>query len=285
MGLMAHVRHFAGFKHFFAPPPLNTRALTVNGLGVHERMPPSLIRRPQGTGDYLLMLFHDEACAACSPDFDTVHPPETMIIWPPEHAQYYGNASGVFSHSWIHCKGTRVRTWLKEARLPIGVAFAVKDGWGFTECLLALYTELVSYAEPDAIIAANLLESGLREIGRQGRTEAISNRLPSGLLAARRQIGTTSSERLTLSSLATTAGLSVSHFCVQFRQAFGQSPIQCLIEHRLNHAAYLLADTALHISEIAVRVGYGDAFHFSRAFKRQFGKSPRALRRERHGRP
>jgi AraC-like DNA-binding protein len=275
----------AGFKHFFAPAPLSTPALAVRGLGVHERMHPSLIRRPQGTGDYLLMLFHDEAHAGTTPDLDQMHPPETMFIWTPEHAQYYGHPSRLFSHSWIHCNGSRLKAWLRESRLPLGSPFAVRDGLLFTECLLALYTELVSYPEPDPVIASNILENGLRELARQVRSQSPSLRLPSGLLAARRQIGASPAGDITLASLAATAGLSVTHFCVQFRRAFAQSPIQCLIEHRLNHAAFLLADTALRISDVASRVGYGDAFHFSRAFKKQFGKSPRALRRERHGQP
>jgi len=158
-------------------------------------------------------------------------------------------------------------------RAAAGKPFQVRDARVFPACLLALYTELVSYARPDAVIVANLLENGLRELGRQTRDETQSTRISTGLFAARRRIGESEGESVTLASLAATAGLSVSHFCVQFRHAFGQSAIQCLIEHRLNHAAFLLADSGLRISEIAARVGYGDAFHFSRAFKKQFGRA------------
>ena len=167
--------------------------------------------------------------------------------------------------------------------LCAGRPFPVGDSRVFVECLLALHGELVSHTHPDAMIASNLLENGLRELARQLKSGEEEVAVPAGLLAARRQIGVTSTERVTLPMLAKTAGLSVSHFCAQFKAAFGCTPVRCLIEHRLDHAAYLLADTTLGIAEIAQRVGYTDAFHFSKTFKKRFGKSPRALRRERHG--
>lgn len=40
---------------------MDTRSLTITGIGVHERMLPGFIRGPHGTGDYLFMLFHDES--------------------------------------------------------------------------------------------------------------------------------------------------------------------------------------------------------------------------------
>jgi len=46
----------------------------------------------------------------------------------------------------------------------------------------------------------------------------------------------------------------------------------------LLHAAHLLADRNLTISEIATRVGYNDPFFFSWMFKKHFGQSPREMR-------
>lgn len=277
------MRASAGFKEFFSPLPLTSPAFSVRGIGVHERMDRGVIRRPRGTGDYLFMLFHDEVSASCSPEPGEVHPPETLMIWPPGAGQFYGSETRAYSHTWIHCSGTRVRAWLRETGLPTLKPLAVRDPRVFADCLLALHEELTAHAEPDAVIAANLFENGLRRLARGLRLGEAPAPLPEGLLAARRLIGMSSAGPVTLPMLARTAGMSVSSFCERFKKAFGRPPVQCLIEHRLDHAAHLLDDTTLGVTEIARRAGYADPFHFSKAFKKRFGKSPRELRRERHG--
>lgn len=271
----------AGFKEFFSPPPLTSATFSVRGIGVHERMPPSLIRRQRGTGDFLFMLFHDEALAACSPESPVTHAPNTLFIWPPDTGQFYGHEIRSYSHTWIHCSGTKVRAWLRAAGLATGAPLAIKEPRIFSDCLLALHEELTAHGEPDATIAAHLFEIGLRRVARSLRLRAASTSVPEGVLAARRLIGVASATPVTLPLLARTAGMSVSTFCMRFKEAFGRTPVQCLIEHRLDHAAHLLDDSTLGVAEIAQRVGYTDAFHFSKAFKKRFGKSPRALREDR----
>jgi len=276
-------RASAGFKHFFAPRPLDTASLSIAGIGVHERMSPGLIRRPQGTGDTLFMLFHDEAYAACEQAMGAAQSPETMMIWPPGAGQYYGHATKAYSHSWIHCQGAHVRRWLRGTGLPVGRTFRLSAPALFSQCLLALHDELVSHVRPDPVIAGNLLENGLHEIARRLAGDEATDSVPESLLAVRRWIGTAPARKVTLGELARMAGMSVPHFCMRFKKAFGQPPVACLLAQRLNHAAYLLADKNLNISTIAARVGYENAFHFSKGFKRHFGRSPRALRLERHG--
>jgi two-component system response regulator YesN len=47
----------------------------------------------------------------------------------------------------------------------------------------------------------------------------------------------------------------------------------------MREAAYLLHDRNLNVTEIARRVGYAEIFHFSKLFKKRFGRSPRETRR------
>lgn len=281
----AHAALSAGFKHFFTPRPLDTPRFTVAGIGVHERMPPGLVRRPRGTGDYLFMLFHDPAQAGNdpAPGPRPPHAPETMVIWAPGDGQYYGNDRRPYSHSWIHCDGTAVRRWLRETRLPIGRAFQLAAPALFSRCLLSLHEELASRLPPSPIIASNLFQNGLHEQARALSGGDARPRIEERLVLVRRWIGAAPAHKVTLADLAAMAGMSIPHFCASFKKAFGQAPIDCLIVQRLTHAAHLLADRNLNIASIARLVGYDDPFHFSKAFKRHFGLGPRALRRQRHG--
>ena len=61
----------------------------------------------------------------------------------------------------------------------------------------------------------------------------------------------------------------------------GRSPMQQVTYMRIQHAQLLLETTEEKLDAVADRVGYGDGFVFSRAFKRWVGMGPRDYRRER----
>jgi transcriptional regulator GlxA family with amidase domain len=54
--------------------------------------------------------------------------------------------------------------------------------------------------------------------------------------------------------------------------------MQVVMILRLELALGLLARSNLNVGQIAGRVGFGSAFHFSRRFKRAFGSSPTQMR-------
>lgn len=68
-----------------------------------------------------------------------------------------------------------------------------------------------------------------------------------------------------------------------FQQFTGLTPLQYLIELKLRDAKELLRNTKQTINEIAVAVGYEDAFYFSRIFKKYNGLSPREYRKNING--
>ena len=84
---------------------------------------------------------------------------------------------------------------------------------------------------------------------------------------------------LKLASLARTLNLSVSRLVHLFTIETGVPPGRYLRELRLARAATLLLQTHLTVKQVMAAVGYNDASHFSRDFKRHHGLSPRALQR------
>lgn len=86
-----------------------------------------------------------------------------------------------------------------------------------------------------------------------------------------------------VSTLSEMVGLSESRFYELFRIATGYTPINWLIQMRMQLAAQLLEDTSLPIKQIADQVGYEDPFYFSRMFKSVYRISPSGYRGlERH---
>ena len=84
----------------------------------------------------------------------------------------------------------------------------------------------------------------------------------------------------TLEILAREAGVSRSVLAERFAVLVGHTPMQYLMNWRMQLAARLLAEGPGKISAIAFEVGYHSEAAFSRCFKRVVGTSPALWRRE-----
>ncbi len=255
-------------------PRFHTPALTLRGLGIREVMPPCFVQRPQGTGDYLFMLFHDPVRLG---EHGTVfHEAGTVILWPKGVPHFYGNPLARWSHSWVHCDGPAVARALRAAKVPCGKPLANTSA--STRYLLDLHEELTASQNPNAVVLRNTLENFIQQAVRPRGIATAARSIPAPMLAAREQIETRYDEPLTLEALAAGAGLSPAHFCTQFRQHFGIPPVACLVQRRMRAAAALLKGTNLPVGEVGSRVGCGDPFYFSKLFKNCFGKPPSQFR-------
>jgi AraC-like DNA-binding protein len=83
--------------------------------------------------------------------------------------------------------------------------------------------------------------------------------------------------------VATKLGFSYESFRKKFRDAVGFAPGRFHLDSRIDRAAALLHQGRHTIKEIAAQLMFCDEFYFSRCFKRRFGQSPRAFRRQVRG--
>lgn len=79
---------------------------------------------------------------------------------------------------------------------------------------------------------------------------------------------------LRIESLARDLGMSPSGFHEHFKAVTAMSPLQFQKQLRLQEARRLLLGEDLDAATAAYRVGYDDASHFSREYKRLFGEPP-----------
>jgi AraC-like DNA-binding protein len=152
------------------------------------------------------------------------------------------------------------------------------DPYVWERYLLAIHGELVSYARPSLRLLQNLLENWMIEIRRSVDSPSGPSRLPARLARTKRFIDRNLDTSMTLDELARRAGLSQRHFCSEFRKYFRSPPIQYVIDLKMRHAAFLLGDRELSITEVGRAVGYENLYYFSRLFKKHYGVSPRAFR-------
>lgn len=99
----------------------------------------------------------------------------------------------------------------------------------------------------------------------------VRNRLETFLL-------THLSEQITLERLCRIAEETPHRFLWAFRNAFGSTPAQYLLEQRVRRARHLLQTTQKDITTVAMETGFADHSHFSTTFKRRTGTTPSQYR-------
>jgi AraC-like DNA-binding protein len=156
--------------------------------------------------------------------------------------------------------------------------------------------ELMVLGELAQAAAAGRSDVGLDEVGVlftsrfvevvSGRTR---QRAPAKARDRRRAVETAlwidahSHREIELEHAARQAEISPFHFLRLFSTVLGVTPHQYLVRSRLRHAARLLAEDGLSITDVAYEVGFGDLSNFVRTFHRAAGVSPRRFREASRG--
>jgi AraC-like DNA-binding protein len=156
--------------------------------------------------------------------------------------------------------------------------------------------ELMVLGELAQAAADGRSDIGLDEVGQLFASrfvEVVSGRSrePAPLKARDRRravetalwIDANSHQEIDLEGAAGQAGISPFHFLRLFANVIGATPHQYLVRSRLRHAARLLADGGLSITDVAYDVGFGDLSNFVRTFHRAAGISPRRFREASRG--
>jgi len=86
--------------------------------------------------------------------------------------------------------------------------------------------------------------------------------------------------KLTLQEIADASAVSTRECLRCFQISIRQSPMEYLMEYRLRMAAKLLETTNLSVTQIAMRTGWGGNSYFTKMFRRIYGKTPNAHRKE-----
>ncbi|MBV8724631.1 MAG: helix-turn-helix transcriptional regulator [Candidatus Eremiobacteraeota bacterium] len=83
---------------------------------------------------------------------------------------------------------------------------------------------------------------------------------------------------LTLTELATVAGLSPSHFKTLFKQTVGMPVHQYVIRRRVEYAAELLQSGDPPLADVALQAGFANQSHLARCMRRIMGVTPSSVR-------
>jgi AraC family transcriptional regulator len=117
----------------------------------------------------------------------------------------------------------------------------------------------------------------LARLAREVRTPPLAG--PAWLQDALGQIRAHFLEDVRVSRIAGECGIHPAYFARVFRRTMGCTVAQYARRLRVEHAASLLGDSEVSLTEVALACGFADQAHLTRAFRAQVGTSPGAFRR------
>jgi len=116
---------------------------------------------------------------------------------------------------------------------------------------------------------------GQSQFSMLSELESTSDRIQAALTYAKNHLH----EDLPVETLAHAAHMSPRHFSREFRHNTGQSPARAIERLRAETARMLVEADKFTIERIASKTGFSDPERMRRAFLRNFGEPPQALKR------
>ena len=197
------------------------------------------------------------------------------VLFSPGYGYRYSSSEGGIRYSWCHFSGYDVEKILHGMGFD---AFPCIGKFSRPEEIVHAFKQIddaAALSEPmRTYITAGIFSSVLATLAKAKSGE--EKRLP--LDRSVTYINLNCSSPITVSELAALENLSPSRYGALFRERFGTSPMEYVINARIRASLSLLSDTNMPINEISLLVGYSDPHFFSRLFKRKMGISPREYR-------
>jgi AraC family transcriptional regulator of arabinose operon len=239
------------------------------------------VRRPGGSGNWLLTYTLDGAGLYREPGSDLVVGPGDIVLLGPDVPHDYGvPEGGSWEFLWAHFQ-PRLDWfgWWHPLACGEGVGLSHLETSEARERARRSFLRLHADALATGELSRELALNGLEEVLLLAVREGTSGRPVDPRV--RRVLDLISSDLAAdydVPGLAREIALSPSRLSHLFKQEVGEPVMGAVIRLRLNQAARLLEHTVDDIGAIAREVGFGSPYYFSRQFRRHFGMSPRQYR-------
>lgn len=204
-----------------------------------------------------------------------------FLLYPSQISTYYADEKIPWEYVWIEFDGLRVKEALNLTKFSLDNPVYRSNSRDLSELLMneMMYISHHSCESPFHLIAHLYLFFDI--LIKSTRTTDLkrSSRMSDYYVKeAINYIEQNFQNDISIDNIAELCGIDRSYFGKIFRESIGRSPQEFLINYRMVKATELLKLTSLSISDISSAVGYKNQLHFSRAFKKIYGISPREWR-------
>lgn len=237
------------------------------------------IHRKNGHPEYTFLHFYNSVELLTEEGIVTTQP-HAVLLYAPKQPQYYRSETPLL-HDWFHFTGDLEELPLTEVR-PGRLCYPKEFSF-----LTALTAEIESEHYGTSGDAALMVDLKLRELFlKLERSVGMKEQMPvnketlESFRWIRGEVFSSLERKWTVEDMAQRLSLSVSRFHALYRSIFGISPVEDLINARMDAARNLLSFHDDKIEEISLSLGYENVTHFIRQFKSRNGMTPSQYRKQ-----
>ena len=254
----------------------------INNIGYnHCHDADFCIQRPDGSGDYLLLLIKTPAVFTFS-ETDTFTEANSFILYKEGTPQFYRAYGTQFSNDWFHFKlSSGDFDFFDALDIPFDKVVKLDDINGLSLIIKNMAYESYSsnmFKTDSAELYMKLFFIKLsEEIHSFGGSRSSTHYDKMALL--RSQIYNMPYNEWNVDGLSHQLAMSKSYFQHLYKQFFHCSCSQDIINARLLLARYYLTSSDMSIRNLADFCGYENELHFMRQFKKFVGMTPSQYRK------
>lgn len=241
------------------------------------------IDRPHGSGDYLLLILKTDSIFTLD-GIDRKVPKNSVFIYKKGTPQFYRCIPQKnFANDFVHFDFENdEQKFFEQFNIPFDTPIPLKNINFLNFCIKSITYENYSYnknKEKNILCYMSLIFSKIDEEMRAKQESAFDNKFEK-LSIIRGKLYSRPYDFHTVEEAAHELRMSKSLFQHKYKEIFGTTFIQDLINSRTSYAKMLLSTTNMSIEVVAVQCGYKSYVHFSKQFKEQTGYTPSLYRKK-----
>ena len=200
---------------------------------------------------------------------------QCFAIFPGEHTSYRADSEQPWSYFWLAISGSQAKGILKDCNIDgknriIDFDIALKDFFG------GIYPA-IKQSNFNKYTMTGLIYMFFSHLSKDARKKSSADILFDDALL---YIHENYMQNISISLLAKRLFIDRTYLHKLFVSRCGAAPYEYVKNYRLERAKYLLKSSNLSVTEIAGYTGFLSISSFNKAFKKSFGLSPSAYRKQ-----
>lgn len=257
--------------------------MKIVNAGYHYIHPSGFtINRPNGSGDYILLILRTEAYFVFGGE-KQLTPPNSVIFFKIGTPQLYGASGEKFANDWLHIEMNDAEEKDIEALgIPFDTVMTFDSVAPFSEIIKSIFCERYSrnrYKEDSMKLYFDLMVRKLAEKLYDPHPQK-ENAFYGMLCDLQNAIRLQPQKSWAIDKICREINISRSYLQHLYKSFFGVSITADIQYSRMEYAKHLLSSTNLTVCNVSASCGYPSDVHFMRVFKKATGITPSQFRAE-----
>ncbi len=230
---------------------------------------------PEGHDCWLLVLTHTPAQFWVNGEM-IEYPANCVVLYPPHYKILYRACTDKYANDWVRFDSDE--PYLIDVAIPLGIPFPLPDPdycHKLFQLLVAENTSSNSYRDLTIDYLFKILFNKLHEASKYTKIFCQFQ----ALMELRRNIYNNPGHPWSVAAMADSLHLSSGYLQSLYKETFGVSCMNDVINCRIQYAKDQLIHSPFTITELSALCGYNNVEHFIRQFRKITGYSPRTFRK------